>query len=460
MLMSEREWTRKDVLKRHAAGRLTTSEAAKILGLSARQLRRLAATLAAGDDCFVHGNRGRAPPNKASESLRRKVLGLFQGRYQGFNDSHFVEMLREQEGVRIGRATFRRWARAEGLNAVRKRRARRYRQRRDREAREGAMLLWDGSTHEWLEERGPRMCLVAAIDDATGRVMPGGHFVKEESAAAYLRVLAGLVKAHGIPLRIYMDRHGSLKRNDDHWTMEEELAGAQTPTQVGLALEELRVESIFALSPEAKGRVERLWGTLQDRLVSEMRLAGIRTMEEANQFLPGFIERHNRRFGRKPREAETAWRPVPATIDVDEACAFRYVATVGNDNIVSIDGVKLQIPRPVGGRSYAKATLEVRQLVTGAWRLRLRGQHIATIESTAPAVELRARRRRRRGKASQAFRELVRTIPAAPEESPPQKGKRQKPRAPPRPFNIWSKKQKIAAAKKSKQLREQRPASW
>ena len=459
--MAEHEWVRKDVLERHRAGRLTTAEAAQILRLSKRQVRRLGAEFAAGGDCVIHGNRGRAPPNKTPDGLREQVLALAQGRYLGFNDTHYVEMLRDREGITIGRATFRRWARAAGLRPVRKRRSRRYRQRRDREARAGALLLWDGSTHEWLEDRGPRMCLVAAIDDATGRVMPGAHFVPEESAAAYLRVLAAIVKEEGIPLRIYMDRHGSLKRNDDHWTLEEELTGQQTPTQVGQALADLHIESIYALSPEAKGRVERLWGTLQDRLVSELRLEGVSTLEDANRFLTSYVPRHNQRFGKPPRETVSAWRAPPPGLDIDEVCAFRYVATVSNDNVVSIDGVKLQIPRPEGGRSFARATLDVRQTLSGQWRLRLAGKCIAAIDATGPAVELRARRRRRRGKASQAFREAVRTFPAPAATRPlPRRSLKAKPPALPRPFNHWTKAQKVAAAKRSKQLRQQRPASW
>src|SRR2546428_14013768 len=138
------------------------------------------------------------------------------------------------------------------------------------------MLLWDGSRHDWLEGRGPWLCLIAAMDDATGELLPGGHFVDQECAAGYFRVLRAVVTAHGVPWSIYMDQHGALQRNDDHWTAAEELRGKQDPTQVGQALEALAIAAIYALSPQAKGRVERLWGTLQDRLVSELRLAGAR----------------------------------------------------------------------------------------------------------------------------------------------------------------------------------------
>ena len=130
------------------------------------------------------------------------------------------------------------------------------------------MLLWDGSRHDWLEGRGPYLCLVGAIDDATGALLPGAHFVDQECSAAYLRVLLAIVREHGAPWSAYMDQHSALKRNDPHWTHAEELRGEQDPTQVGRALKALEVEAIYALSPQAKGRVERLWGTLQDRLAS------------------------------------------------------------------------------------------------------------------------------------------------------------------------------------------------
>lgn len=147
------------------------------------------------------------------------------------------------------------------------------------------MVLWDGSLHDRLEGRGPMLCLMGAIDDATGELLPGAHFVEQECAAGYLRVLKVLAETKGLPGSVYMDRHGSLKRNDGHWTLEEELRGQQEPTHVGAALQALEITVIYALSPQAKGRVERLWGTLQDRLVSELRLVGARRAVAANVVL-------------------------------------------------------------------------------------------------------------------------------------------------------------------------------
>ncbi len=194
------------------------------------------------------------------------------------------------------------------------------------------MILWDGSRHAWLEDRGPLLCLMAAVDDATGELLPGAHFVEQECAAGYLRVLLAISREKGIPLSGYMDRHGSLRRNDDHWTLEEELRGLQDPTHVGRALAALEIEAIFALSPQAKGRVERLWGTLQDRLVSELRLAGARTVEEANALLEWFRPDYNARFARPPLEVQPAWRKVRKGLDLDRICSFYYEATVQNDN--------------------------------------------------------------------------------------------------------------------------------
>lgn len=208
----------------------------------------------------------------------------------------------------MSRATVRRVLRAAGIAAVRGRRAPRHRCRRERKAHAGQMIIWDGSPHRWLEERGPQLCLQGAVDDATGRLLAGAHFEEQECSAGYLRVLAAIVRTHGVPWSAYMDRHSSLKRNDAYWTLEEELRGAQEPTQVGRALQALEVEVIYALSPQAKGRVERWWGTRQDRLVSELRLADARRAAAANDDggLPRPVDRDRAgRRGRRDPCAET-----------------------------------------------------------------------------------------------------------------------------------------------------------
>ena len=273
------------------------------------------------------------------------------------------------------------------------------------------MIQWDGSRHDWLEGRGPMLCLVGAIDDATGELLPGAHFVEQESAAAYLHTLRAIAGDKGLPCSAYGDRHGALCRNDDHWTLEEEMRGEQDPTQVGRAMRELGVEMIRAMSPQAKGRVERLWGTLQDRLTSQLRLCGTRTMADANEVLERFRLDFNRRFTVAPADANAAWRRVPKGMDVDRICAFRYEATVDNDNTVRLSGLVLDIPPGPGGRSYARARVEARQLLDGTWRVYSTKTDalIASLPSTEVG-ELRARRCRKRSAASRAFRKGIEQI--------------------------------------------------
>jgi hypothetical protein len=268
------------------------------------------------------------------------------------------------------------------------------------------MALWDGSRHEWLEGRGPMLCLMGAIDDATGELLPGAHFVEQECAAGYLRVLRDIGRHKGLPHSLYMDGHGSLFRNDGYWTLAEELRGEQDPTHVGRALRSLEVEVIRALSPQAKGRVERLWGTLQDRLCSELRLARASTKEQANEVLERYRLRFNSRFTVKAREPASAWRPVRRGVDLDRLCAFYYEASVGNDNAVRLQGVVLDIPPGPGGRSYARARLEVRQLLDGSWRV-YQGDRLIAQQAATTLAELRAGRLRKRSAASRAFRKGI-----------------------------------------------------
>jgi hypothetical protein len=205
-------------------------------------------------------------------------------------------------------------------------------------------LWWYGSPHHWFGKEAGQYNLTAVIDDATGALLHG-VFTFEEDAQSYLICLRQILLDKGIPLELYMDRHGIFHRNDDHWSLEEQLLGEQTPTQVGLALRGLGIKPIFALSPQAKGRVERLFNTLQDRLVQELKLAGISTPQQATSFLNGpFKADFNTRFAKSARETQTAWRPLPKRVDVDRICSFSYQATVGNDNAVRLGGIILDIP--------------------------------------------------------------------------------------------------------------------
>jgi transposase InsO family protein len=307
-----------------------------------------------------------------------------------------TEKLKEQDKIVVSRPTVRTILRQAGIAAVRKRGVKRHYKRRERKAQEGALLLWDGSPHHWFGDHQGECNLTAVIEDATGALLHG-VFTPEEDAQSYLICLRQILLDKGIPLALYMDRHGIFRRNDDHWSLQEQLAGEQRPTQVGQALRELGVKPIFALSPQAKGRVERLFNTLQDRLVQELRLAGISTPQQATSFLNGpFKADFTARFAKPARESQTAWRALPKGLDVDRICSFCYQATVGNDNAVRLGGVILDIPPGPRHQGYAKARVEVRHLLDGRWRVYSKNQLL--LETPPPVVQapLRTLRRRHR----------------------------------------------------------------
>jgi hypothetical protein len=334
--------------------------------------------------------------------VRERIVKLRATKYEKFNDQHFTEKLGADEQIQVSRSSVRRLLRAAGIGSPRQRRARKHRQRRERKAQAGLMVLWDGSRHDWLEGRGPMLCLMGAVDDATGELLAGAHFVEQECAAGYLTVLKAIAEDKGLPWSAYMDQHGSLKRNDEHWTLEEELRGEQEPTQVGRALRRLAIEVIYALSPQAKGRVERLWGTLQDRLVSELRLAKARTAVETNAVLDRFRPEYNRRFGLPAADPTSAWRVVQQGTDLERECSFHYEATVLNDNTVRLGGTLIDVPPGPRKRSYARSRVEVCQLLDGSWRVYLGDAVIATKAATTTA-ELRTIKRRRRRPPSAAW---------------------------------------------------------
>ncbi|MCZ6727380.1 MAG: ISNCY family transposase [Acidobacteria bacterium] len=405
--MSTRELTRYRVLGGVLEGQLALQEAAVALGVTPRHARRLLRRLRdQGPQGLVHGNRGRPPVNRTPDELRQQILAWVEDRYAGFNDTHLAEILAEREGISIGRETLRGILRAGGYRPKRKRRPKRHHRRRERKSAKGLMILWDGSPHRWFGDDQPALTLMAAVDDADGELL-AAFFTPQETSEAYLRLLRAAVLRRGIPVSIYQDRHSALRRNDDFWSLEEQLAGRQRPTQVGQALDDLGVHPIFALSAQAKGRVERLFGVLQDRLLAEMRLDGITNLKNANLYLQDrWIRRYNRRFRKAPRSPDPAYRS-RSDLDLDKILAFRYEASVLNDNAVRLGGLTIDIPPGPRGRSYAKARVDVRQHLDGSWTVYYHDQVIAQAPASPLAEPLRYLKKGERKKHTKGARNEI-----------------------------------------------------
>jgi hypothetical protein len=248
----------------------------------------------------------------------------------------------------------------------------------------------DGSPHAWLPAA-PPLTLLAAIDDATG-VVPAALFREREDAHGYFLLLRQLVVAEGLPLALYHDRHGIFQPNPKRaWSAAEELAGQREPTQFGRLLAELGVTAIAAQSPQAKGRVERLFGTLQDRLVSELRLAELTALPAANAFLQEFLPRFNRRFQVPAAEAGRAYRPLPADLDLERCFCFKYRRVVAADNTVRFGDHRLQLLPSATRRSWAKAEVEVHERLDGSLAIYYQGACLTSRPAPPEAPTLRAR---------------------------------------------------------------------
>jgi transposase len=389
--LNREEQKRLMVLTAVGEGRLRAGEAAAGLGLSVRHVRRLLARYrkegAAG---IAHGNRGKRPYNKLDDSVRARVRELAESKYSGLNAQHLTERLADFEGLSLSRSTVRRVLLGAGIKSPRTRRAPRHRSRRERRAQRGMLLQIDGSPHDWLEDRGPRLCLVGAIDDATNEV-PHALFRKEEDTRGYFELLENIVATHGIPLAVYRDRHSIFQHPEkQRESLEEQLAGEREPTQFGRLLKELGITSIPAYSAEAKGRVERLWGTLQDRLVSELRVARAQTMAEANQVLAEFLPRYNRRFMVPAAQPGSAYQPTPPGFVPEEVFCLKHQRTVGSDNVVRFNNRRLQIQPGVDRPSYARVKVTVHEGFDGQLAICHKGRRLATTDAPPDATQLRS----------------------------------------------------------------------
>jgi transposase len=333
--MSGEELRRAGVLARVEGKELHLTDAARLMELSYRQTKRLWKRFRKrGAEGLKHGNAGRASNRAHEEEFRVRVLKLVREKYGGAPDERFgptlaVEHLAKDDGQKVARETLRRWMLAEGLWS-RERRRRQHRQRRERREHFGEMVQMDGSFHAWLEERGPRGCLMDLVDDATNTTL--ARLGEEETIWAAAGALRAWIERYGVPHQLYVDWKNLYKRTA---TPKERLRGEEPVTQFGRMCEKLGIKVIAANSPQAKGRVERVHGTHQDRLVKKLRLKGIAGHAEANAYLESeYLEEHNQRFKRTAIKPEDYHRPRPSAAELDKVFRLETERTISDDWVV------------------------------------------------------------------------------------------------------------------------------
>ncbi|HZA23698.1 MAG TPA: ISNCY family transposase [Dehalococcoidia bacterium] len=388
LTLSAKEQNRLQILNGVLERHWTMQEAAPLLGVSERQgWRLLAAYRKEGARGLAHKNRGRVPPNATPETIQRWVVVLAQERYQGVNHTHLTELLSEREGLMLSRPTLRRILRQAGLSSPRQRRPPQHRCRRQRMPQEGMLLQLDGSPHAWLEDRGPWLTLLLAIDDATGKA-PYALFQEQEDTRGYMSLLQGVIEGPGVPLAVYTDGPSVFQPRRGPWELSP-LCRKGAETQWSRALAELGITQILAHSPQAKGRVERANGTFQDRLVTELRLAGAGTVEEANQVLADFLPQFNQRFGVPAVQTESAYRPIDPELDLGSMLCIKELRRVAKDNTVQYHGRTLQLFPDLERPSYAGARVEVQERLDGSLLVRHQGKFLTPVDAPPLADQLR-----------------------------------------------------------------------
>jgi len=367
--MSARERRRLIVFSQVKQGAMSVAEAARSLGLSVRQGRRVWKQYREkGDAGLIHGLRGRKG-NASLEQLRAKILALYRQKYAACNVAHAAMLMLEKQKLAISRKTLWRWLKGQGL-VVQPRRHKKHRHRRQRRHCTGELLQMDGSTHRWLGEVLPYYVLFVMIDDATGQVF--ARFYESEDTAAAFDLFRRYVRVHGLPLALYVDHDSIYVVNESGaQAQRRQAAGKQAKTQFGRAMEELAVQIIAANSPQAKGRVERVNRTLQDRLVKELAMAGIRNIQDANAFLEQtFLKAFNREFGKVPASGVNVHHQVPSHLKLQEVLCHKESRSVGEDWCVQYEGRVLQIHKKHEPLALAGKTVEVIQSADGTLKLR------------------------------------------------------------------------------------------
>ena len=367
--MSQNEAQRYAVIERVLQGHASQAVAAQQLGLSVRQIKRLCAGVRQhGAGALISRRRGQPSNRRIGAERKSAIMSIVAQHYGDFGPQLACEYLADVHGQAIGVETLRGWMIEAGLWQARRRRKARQHLSRPRRARLGELVQIDGSHHDWFEGRAERCCLIAFIDDATGRVL-AAHFSPTETTPAYFAVLSQHVSAHGVPLAYYSDRHGIFTKHD---------RDDPAPTQFERALLQLGIEGICASTPQAKGRVERLFQTLQDRLCKAMRVAGIDSIERANAWLPGYVAAHNERFAVAPREPQDAHRPFAGTPEqLARICALHHQRQLSSQLSCQFEGSQIWI---VPGQAHApkgKVRVDIAEHGDGALEVLWRGHLLA-----------------------------------------------------------------------------------
>jgi hypothetical protein len=406
--MSNQEFSRLQVLLDVQSGRLRIEDAAQLIGLRRRQIFRLLKGIRKdGPAGLISKRRGRPSNRRLPPEYRELAMALVRERYADFGPTLAAEKLTELHGFGISRETLRHWMIEDGLWVDRRRRLPSVHQPRNRRECVGELVQIDGSDHAWFEDRRPRCTLIAFIDDATSLLL-ALRFVGDESTFDYFRVTRTYLEAWGKPIAFYSDKFSVFR------VYKRDAEGGSGMTQFGRALHELNIDIICANSPQAKGRVERAFGTLQDRLVKELRLAGIDTIEAANAWLPTFMDDHNRRFAKPPKNAKDLHRPLSTDENLTEILTTRHERTLSSNLTLHYDRMVLILEPNAASRPLAGKRVMIVNYPDGRFAVQYRGADLAyrvfdkiqTVQS-ADIVE-----NKRLGAALVAIQQMQNALPA------------------------------------------------
>ena len=346
-MLKQKDLKRATLIEACIKGKCTVKQVADALGLSERRVKQIKKEVKEnGVKSIQHGNRGRKPKNTISDETRKRILELRSSyEYEISNFKHFQELLKERENIDISYSALYNILRNAGIKSPKKHHKTKLHHRRKRKECEGMMLQADGTPFDWFEN-GEKYSLHGFIDDATGKVT-GLYMCKNECLLGYLEVLRQTLENYGIPISLYPDKYSVFfppKKVNDHITIEEQLNGREKGiTQFGRIVEELGITMFAASSPQAKGRIERLWETLQSRLVTEFRINKITSIEQANKFLITYIVKYNSQFAIKPQNKQNMFLKLPKRYNLDELLCVRFERTIDNAGVFSINNSKFQI---------------------------------------------------------------------------------------------------------------------